>query len=325
MGRIPCRLLIVVLLTTLVVSRSSGLGAAQAPAVSLSALWEAPVDLQSRDLFHGPWGVANAPDPRATYTFMRAKEGGVSPGVVVRDPRGRVWHVKQPIEGKRGAEGPVEVTVSRVLSAVGFHQPPVYFLPSFTMTDSHGTHLEAGGRFRLDEPSLKARGNWRFQENPFVGMREYRGLIVILLMFNSFDLRSANNTLYEIDRGGRIDQWYVVRDLGGALGSSARMFVRRNNLERFERHEWIRNVKDGVVEFHYGGWNSELVRGISVDDLRWACELVGGLTERQWEDAFRAGGYPPDVARRFIYRLRARIDEGRKIAGGQWREARRDR
>jgi hypothetical protein len=325
MGRIPSRLLIVVLLTTLVVSGSSGLGAAQAPGVSLSALWEAPANLHSRDLFNGPWGAANAPDPRATYTFLREKKGsGVSPGVVVRDPRGRVWHVKQPIEGKRGAEGPVEVTVSRVLSAVGFHQPPVYFLPSFTMTDSHGTHLEAGGRFRLDEPSLKARGNWRFQDNPFVGMREYRGLLVILLMFNSFDLRSANNTLYEVDRGGRVDQWYVVRDLGGALGSSARLLVQRNNLEKFESHEWIRKVQNGVVEFRYGGWNSELTRGISVEDLRWACELVGGLTNRQWSDAFRAGGYPPDLADRFIHRLRARIDEGRKIAGGQWREASRE-
>src|SRR4029453_1461883 len=325
MGRTPSRLLIVVLLTTLVVSRSSGLGAAHAPGVSLSALWEAPANLHSRDLFNGPWGAANAPDPRATYTFLREKKGsGVSPGVVVRDPRGRVWHVKQPIEGKRGAEGPVEVTVSRVLSAVGFHQPPVYFLPSFTMTDSHGTHLEAGGRFRLDEPSLKARGNWRFQDNPFVGMREYRGLLVILLMFNSFDLRSANNTLYEFNRGGRVDQWYVVRDLGGALGSSAPLLVRGNNLEEFERHEWIQGVKNGVVEFRYGGWNSELTRGISVDDLRWACELVGGLTERQWEDAFRAGGYPSDLPQRFLHNLRARIDEGRKIAGGEGRAASRD-
>ncbi len=324
MGRDTFRVLTVLLLITVVVPRTPGLGAAQPPGVSLSALWEAPADLSTQDLFNGPWSAANAPDPRATYTFLREKTGGVSPGVVVRDPRGRVWHVKQPIEGKRGAEGPVEVTVSRVLSAVGFHQPPVYFLPSFTMTDSRGTQLEAGGRFRLDEPSLKARGNWRFQDNPFVGMREYRGLLVILLMFNSFDLRSANNTLYEFNRGGRVDQWYVVRDLGGALGSSARMFPRRNNLEKFESHEWIRDINNGVVEFRYGGWNSEITRGISVEDLRWACELVGGLTDRQWADAFRAGGYSPDVANRFIHRIRARIDEGRKAAGGQWRQASRD-
>ena len=27
------------------------------------------------------------------------------------------------------------------------------------------------------------------------------------------------------------------------------LLVRRNNLEKFERHEWIREVKNGVVEF----------------------------------------------------------------------------
>jgi predicted DNA-binding protein (UPF0278 family) len=45
------------------------------------------------------------------------------------------------------------------------------------------------------------------------------------------------------------------------------------------------------------------------------------LSARQWSDAFRAGGYSQNLADRFIHEIRARIDEGRKIAGGQWREA----
>ena len=100
----------------------------------LAQLWQEPSDLQSRDLFQGPWGAQNAPDPAATYTFLKPKEGGVNPGVIVRDPQGRTWHVKQsPLDDDKessidvqGAEGPVEVTVSRLLSAVGYHQPPVY-------------------------------------------------------------------------------------------------------------------------------------------------------------------------------------------------------
>src|SRR5262245_54715953 len=91
----------------------------------LSALWEKPDDLSARDLFNGPWGGARAPDPRATYTFVRPKQHGANPGLVVRDPAGREWHVKQPPHNHNGAEGPVEVVVSRVLSAVGYHQPPV--------------------------------------------------------------------------------------------------------------------------------------------------------------------------------------------------------
>src|SRR5262245_1783187 len=61
----------------------------------LAQLWQEPRDLSSRDLFHGPWGAQNAPDPAATYSFLKPKEKGVNPGVVVRDSHGRTWHVKQ--------------------------------------------------------------------------------------------------------------------------------------------------------------------------------------------------------------------------------------
>jgi hypothetical protein len=40
-------------------------------AVPMSAFWQAPDDLQSRDLFNGPWGAANAPDPKVSYRFLR--------------------------------------------------------------------------------------------------------------------------------------------------------------------------------------------------------------------------------------------------------------
>src|SRR5580765_1465141 len=82
------------------------------PAVSdtlaTPGLWEHPADLRDRDLFYGPWGAGRAPDPAATYTFIRPKHGGVNPGVVVRDEGGRVWHVKQPPVNSQGTEGPVE-------------------------------------------------------------------------------------------------------------------------------------------------------------------------------------------------------------------------
>jgi hypothetical protein len=313
MRRHVSRPLIALLLLTLSMRAA---GARGSPDVS--ALWEVPTDLVARDLLNGPWGAEYAPDPKATYRFMRFKSRGVNPGVVVRDPRGRVWHVKQARDGRRGAEGPVEVVMSRVLSAVGYHQPPVYFLPSFTMADESGTHLEAGGRFRLDVASLESRGNWSLEKNPFVGTRPHQGLLVILLMFNSWDLKTSNNTLYAVHRGDRIDDWYVVRDLGGALGASGILGVKRNNLEEFERQRWIRKVSNGFVEFRYGGRHPELMRRIPVEDVRWACELVGRLTEQQWQDAFRAGGYPADDARRFIHKLRGNIEEGRRAAAGEW-------
>ena len=74
--------------------------------------------------------------------------------MTVRDAKGVHWSVKQ------GEEGPVEVTVSRILSAVGYHQPPVYFLGSFTLQDERGTHVAGGRRFRPHEKTLKDLGEW---------------------------------------------------------------------------------------------------------------------------------------------------------------------
>ena len=280
----------------------------------LAALWQSPADLASRDLFAGPWGGERAPDPEATYTFVERKQQGTNPGITVMDPLGREWHVKQPPHNDQGAEGPIEVTLSRVLSAVGYHQPPVYFLPTLSVKDRKGIHVEPGGRFRLSEKSLHHLGEWSWQQNPFVGMRPYQGLLVILMMFNSSDIKNENNALYEFKpHGGADEQWYVVRDLGTALGETGRLAPQRGDPAIFEREPFITGVKDGVVQFNYRGWHQELLKHISPDDVAWASALLGQLSDRQWSDAFRAGGYPPALAERFIGRLRQKIAEGCRL------------
>ena len=277
----------------------------------LAELWERPADMASQDLFFGPWGPERAPDPDASYTFIEEKRGGVNPGMTVRDPGGRVWKVKQPALDGRLAEGPIEVVLSRVLSAVGYHQPPVYFLRTFTVTDSKGTRRTLGGRFRLSDPSLKDAGDWSWQQNPFVGTRPYQGLLVILLMFNSSDLKNSNNTLYESRRADGIDRWYVVRDLGTALGGTGRITPPRGDIDRFERDGFIAGVENGFVTFEYHGWHQELIRRrITPADVNWACNLLADLTDSQWREAFLAGGYEPALAERFIRRLQAKIRDG---------------
>jgi len=280
-----------------------------------ASLWEEPTDLTARDLFAGPWGVEHTPDPQAVYTFVRPKSGGRNPGVVVTDPLGRLWHVKQSTSSRVGAEGPVEVVMSRVLSAVGYRQPPVYFLPSFTIADASGTHTEGGGRLRLDDAAvLKDRGPWSWQDNPFVGTRPYKGLLAILLVFNSSDLKSSNNTVYESRRDNRLENWYVVRDLGSALGESGALRPKRNNPGLFERQRFITGVEDGFVRFDYHGKQPELIRRqITTADMTWASRLLGGLSDRQWNDAFRAGGYDEASAARFIRKIKANIAQGQQI------------
>jgi hypothetical protein len=291
-------------------------------ALSTVSLWQSPADIRTSDLFFGPWGAGSAPDPSATYTFVRPKKGGVNPGVIVRDGRGRVWHVKQPPHNSQGAEGPVEVVLSRVLSAVGYHQPPVYFLPSFTLSDGRVTRVVPGGRFRPEDPSLKDLGSWSWRNNPFLETRPYKGLLTILLVFNSWDLKDSNNTIYEARQGARVSHWYVVRDLGAALGESGRMAPKRNNIERFERQRFITGVTDGFVDFSYHGWQPTLVNhAIAVEDVQWAAGLLGALSDRQWQDAFRAGGYPEELAARFIRKVKANIAQAQQLAPGAPRSA----
>jgi hypothetical protein len=286
----------------------------------LAELWQSPdasgaQPIASRDLFYGPWGAEHAPDPRAIYTFVERKEHGTNPGIIVLDPQGREWHVKQPPHTDQGAEGPVEVVLSRVLSAVGYHQPPVYFVPSLTVKDESGTHVEPGGRFRLSDTSIKAVDSWSWQQNPFVGMRPYQGLLVILAMFNSSDIKNENNVLYEVKKpGDGPRQWYVVRDLGTALGETGRLAPVRSNPDIFERQPFILDVTNGYIRFNYHGWHQELFRQITPLDLAFAADLLEQLSDRQWNDAFRAGGYSPQVGSRFIAQLHKRLAEARRTS-----------
>jgi hypothetical protein len=288
-------------------------------APSTAALWVQPDDVSRRDLFNGPWGAALAPNPKAEYTFVRPKQNGVNPGVVVRDPQGREWHVKQaPAKNqRRGDEGPSEVAMSRVLSALGYHQPPVYYLPSFTMRDDSGVHTAPGGRFRLDLSTMKDLGPWSWQQNPYVGQRPYQGLLVILMMFNSSDLKNSNNSIYEVTERGRATHQYVVRDLGDALGRTGRISSPRNNVDAFADTKFITGINGKYVDFDFHALHGELVRNrITPEDVVWATNLMGKLSERQWQDAFRAGGYDATTAGRFITILRSRVVEGQHLPTG---------
>jgi hypothetical protein len=275
----------------------------------LDQFWVEPHDIASRDMVNGPWGVKYAPDPKAVYTFVHSKVHGASPGMTVSDPQGRRWSIKQ------SAEGPVEVMQSRVFSALGYHQPPVYYLPSFTLRDEKGTRVERGGRFRPTLPELEEIGDWSWQQNPFVGTKPYQGMLVMLLMFGSADLKNSNNSLYVHRKpDGTTERLYVVRDIGNALGDTGRYDSTKNDPDIFERQPFIGGVENGFVVFPYNGWHQELFRGrISPGDVAWTVALMSQLTDAQWDAAFRTGGYDPGVAGRFKAALKSRLAQARAV------------
>jgi hypothetical protein len=90
---------------------------------------------------------------------------------------------------------------------------------------------------------------------------------------------------------------------------------KRSDPDLFERQVFISRVADGFVEFSYHGWHQELFKHrIAPRDVRWTADLLSRLTDAQWSDAFRAGGYDPAVASRFIRRLHEKITDGQKLS-----------
>ena len=272
----------------------------------LAELWVDPGP-SPRDLFWGVGGQKHAPPPDDTYLFEARDESGFSVSYDVTSADGMEW------SAKIGAEAQTEVVVSRVLWGLGFHQPPVYYLPRWQLARKDDeTRTESEARFRPKLPELDRLDEvWRWKENPFTGTREFRGLLVVLLMLNSTDLKDDNNSIYQLKSPmDGASRWFVVRDVGAALGETGRLYPRRNWIVGFERQRFITGVSGDRVEFDYDGRHADLLASVTPDDVRWAARLMQRLTDAQWRDAFRAGNYADPIAARYIRRIEQKIADG---------------
>jgi hypothetical protein len=273
----------------------------------MAEFWE-DVDPRSRDLFHGVAGPRAQPDPEAVYTVKTKDTTGFSISYDVEDGSGVEWSVKV------GPEAQSEVTSSRIVWAMGYQQPPNAYLARWHWREGEARRLEHGGRFRPNLPTLKNAGIWAWHQNPFVGTQAYRGLLVLMMILNSTDLKDDNNVIYERREDDRVaGRWYVVKDLGATLGTTGRLDPKRNDIEAFEPHGFITGVRGGRVKFAFRGRHQELLRAITPDDVVWMCNRLARLTPKQWNDAFRAGGYDDGVASRFIRRIQQKIAEGQAL------------
>jgi len=289
-------------------------------------LWQAPDDIASRDLYLGPGGADFVPT-REPFTFVAHDRTGTSPGFDVRDSTGRAWDVKQ------GPEAQSEVAASRILWAIGYHQPPTHYVEQWTLTGNGAGSAEGpqtSGRFRPDRVALEREiGEWAWDENPFIGTRPFGGLIVANLMLNSWDWKASNNKIYDFLPGVTRDQIgtlpmrrYVVRDLGASLGKTSyptllkwfrlRGFGQgsRNDLEDFESQRFLLASEDGRPHFDYRGIYNHVVDAVVFEDVRWTCALLSRLSDKQLDDAFRAGGYSPADRARYITKLKDKTQQG---------------
>ena len=272
----------------------------------LAELWYPPEP--GRDLFWGVGGKRLVPDATVTYKVIEVKKLGFSPGLTVESPDKREWSVKFP------PEAPTEVVASRILWGVGYHQPPIYYVGKWTAEKAPDRNPQLPARFRESKPDLhglNAKGTWSYYRGPFVGTREQNGLLVLHVMLGNSDLKDEQNVVYHLENtfeGAR--RWYVARDLGQSFGRTGVVNAPRGDVQIFEQTPFIKGVVDGRVRFEYRGRHGVLIERITPTDVRWICEKLAKLTDEQWDAAFRAGGYAPQIANRFIRRFKQKIEEG---------------
>jgi hypothetical protein len=275
-------------------------------AEQLAELWIAPE--RERDLFWGVGGQRLAPDPAAIYKVIEVKRTGFSMGLTVNGPGDRKWSAKMP------PEAPTEVVASRLLWGLGYHQPPIYYVGKWHAEDAPDRNPQLPARFRESKPDLHgldAGDPWSYYRNPFIGTRELNGLLVLQVMLGNSDLKDEQNALYTLQQKFEgASRWYVARDLGQSFGRTGVIDAPRGDLKVFEETPFIKGMAGQYVRFDYRGRHGALVDHMTAADVRWICEKLQRLTDKQWNDAFRAGGYAPEVASRFIRRFEQKIAEG---------------
>jgi hypothetical protein len=284
-------------------------------------LWQEPRALSKRDLFYGIGGKELAPNPKARFEFIGEDTTGASPGYTARDETDAEWDIKL------GPEVQPEIVLSRLLWAIGYHQPPTYFVPAGWRISGAPRWVsipggpQSAGRFRPRQPNEKVTGDWSWYDNPFVGTRAFKGLVMANFMLSNMDFKSTNNKIYSVDPPiGDASRLFIVRDLGYALGKESPIFPNwlrwragrgsRNNIDDFEETGFIRRVNGDRVEFEYPGMDAALFENITPADVKWICGLFNRLTDSQWNDAFRAAGYSDDLRVRYITKIKQKIDQG---------------
>jgi len=250
--------------------------------------WHEPTDLESRNLLLGAGGEEMKPDI-SKITFIEQKQGGYSTKYRVRDAKGNEW------VAKLGKEAQPDTAANRLLWALGYETEIAYLYP----------HLTIEGKGEFDNVRLEARpanvkriGPWSWANNPFANTPEFRGLKILMVMINNWDMKDENNQILATrgDTTGEGELRYIISDLGGSFGKTGGVISRsRNKPSDYEKATFIEKVNGDVINFKYGGKNKKLFDNLTVADARWLSDRLKRLSDEQIKDAFRAANYSPEL------------------------------
>jgi hypothetical protein len=279
-------------------------------------LWQDRGNISQLDLFLGIGSTEGLPKP--PFQFDKEDLSGSNPKVKVVDANGVKWNLKFDEEVH------AEIAATRLVWACGYMVEESYFVAAgkvlgvtelkrakdFIGPDGSFTN----GLFEKRPENIARRGvNWSWKSNPFEGSRELSGLAILNCMLNNWDAKEDNNNILGMyDDDGAILDWYTVTDWGGTFGKLGGFTSRSKNkwnLEDFSKHGMIEDVKSKTVKFRYAGKMDGALRSIPHDHVRWFYGIIGGLTDRQIAQAFRAAGGTSEEINGFTKQIRKRINE----------------
>lgn len=274
--------------------------------------WHEPTDLESRNLLLGAGGEEMKPD-LSKLTFIEEKKGGYSKKYRVRDAKGNEWIAKL------GKEAQPDTAANRLLWALGYETEIAYLAPKATI---EGKGEFENVRFEARPANVKRTGNWMWEDNPFKDTPEFRGLKILMVMINNWDMKDTNNEILATTNAtGEAELRYIISDLGGTFGKTGGFFARsRNKPEDFEKSDFIKKVNGEVIDFNYGGKNQKLFANITVSDARWLSNLLKRLSDDQIKDAFRAANYSAEEVDQLSGALKIRINALTNPAGAVARD-----
>ncbi len=271
------------------------------PLTGTPVMWRDPADIASRNLLLGAGGEEMKPDI-SKLTFIEQKTGGFSTKYRVRDAKGNEWIAKI------GKEAQPDTAANRLLWALGYETEIAYLVP----------HVKIEGKGDFDNVRLEARpadvkraGNWMWENNPFMDKPEFRGLKILMVMINNWDMKDDNNEILAMrgDTTGEGELRYIISDLGGTFGKTGGFLSRsRNKPSDYVKADFIKAVKGDVIDFNYGGKNQKLFENITVADARWLSALLKKLTDEQIKDAFRSANYSAEEVDQLATAFRERAN-----------------
>jgi hypothetical protein len=284
-------------------------------------LWRDPGDISTRNLLDTPGGEGVKPD-LSKITYLRDEQTGYSVKYHVKDGAGKTWVVKV------GNEARPETAAVRLISALGYASESNYLVPCVQIPGAAKPRkdvprCEGGGfadaRFEARPEDVKRLDIWSWKSNPFTGTKEFKGLVVLMALFNNWDLKDENNRITRLKTGdGQNELQYIISDLGATFGKTGGGLTHsRNEPENYARSEFIKGVEGGRVRFAYSGKSQFLFDNITIEDARWIASLLSRLTDEQVADAFRAADFKPEEVQVLANAVRSRINELVRVTGAK--------